>query len=255
MNRTIPRLIAAAGALLAALLPLAANAQSYGPDDQLLTVGASAFRGIEGFHGVIGADGYLSQPASETFSYFLAPLALPEGALIERLCLFGNDSDANDFRFVEAYLIAYKLVSSTGGPAEYVIPGSMVQTADIGYGYYCTDPLTFTLRSRIDADGDDVPDDVAYYVAAYVPSASVNVLSLGGVQVTWRRQVSPQPASPTFGDVPLDSLYSPFIEALKASDITGGCQQSPPLYCPDRPITRAEMAVFLAKALGLHWAD
>ncbi len=237
------------------LSPIAAAGQSYGPDDQVLTVGASAFRGIEGFHGVIG-NRWISQSAiSETFSYYLAPLALPEGALIERLCLFGNDSDANDFRFVEAYVIAYKLVSGTGGPAEYVVPGSMVQTADIGYGYYCTDPLAFTLRSLIDVDGDDVPDEVAYYVAAYVPSASVNFLSLGGVQITWRRQVSPQPAAPTFGDVPLDSPYSPFIEALKASDITGGCQQAPLLYCPDRPITRAEMAVFLAKALGLHWAD
>ena len=41
-------------------------------------------------------------------------------------------------------------------------------------------------------------------------------------------------------------------EALKASGITGGCSVSPPLFCPADPLTRGQMAVFLAKALGLH---
>ncbi len=41
------------------------------------------------------------------------------------------------------------------------------------------------------------------------------------------------------------------IEALAASGITAGCSATE--YCPDAPLTRAQMAVFLAKALGLHW--
>jgi hypothetical protein len=45
-------------------------------------------------------------------------------------------------------------------------------------------------------------------------------------------------------------LYQ-FIEALYNSNITGGCSVSPPLYCPDAPVTRGEVAVFLATALGL----
>jgi hypothetical protein len=32
-------------------------------------------------------------------------------------------------------------------------------------------------------------------------------------------------------------------------------QASPPLYCPDAPLTRGKMAVFLAKALGLDWPN
>jgi hypothetical protein len=39
-----------------------------------------------------------------------------------------------------------------------------------------------------------------------------------------------------------------FIEALYASGITGGCGAGN--YCPDNPVTRGQMAVFLAKALG-----
>jgi len=40
-------------------------------------------------------------------------------------------------------------------------------------------------------------------------------------------------------------------EALYAAGITGGCGNFN--YCPDAPLTRGQMAVFLAKALGLHW--
>jgi hypothetical protein len=63
--------------------------------------------------------------------------------------------------------------------------------------------------------------------------------------------VSPAPGSATFNDVPTDHPFFRFIEALYASGITAGCQAAPPLYCPDNPVTRGQMAVFLAKALGL----
>jgi hypothetical protein len=64
-------------------------------------------------------------------------------------------------------------------------------------------------------------------------------------------QVSPAPAHATFNDVPTTDPAFKFIEALAKSGITSGCQVSPPLYCPDNQITRREMAVFLAVALGL----
>lgn len=63
--------------------------------------------------------------------------------------------------------------------------------------------------------------------------------------------VSPPPSTATFNDVPTSHPFFQFIEALHASGITGGCQAVPPLYCPDNPVTRGQMAVFLAKALGL----
>ena len=39
---------------------------------------------------------------------------------------------------------------------------------------------------------------------------------------------------------------------LAASGITAGCGGGN--YCPDAPLTRGQMAVFLSRALGLHWA-
>jgi len=51
--------------------------------------------------------------------------------------------------------------------------------------------------------------------------------------------------------VPTGHPFFQFIEALAAAGITGGCGNGN--YCPDNPVTRGQMAVFLAKALGLHW--
>jgi hypothetical protein len=43
-----------------------------------------------------------------------------------------------------------------------------------------------------------------------------------------------------------------FIEKLAAEQITGGCQVSPPLYCPDNSSTRGQMAVFIVKTFNLQ---
>lgn len=39
------------------------------------------------------------------------------------------------------------------------------------------------------------------------------------------------------------------IDALAAAEITEGCKTGPLRYCPDKPVTRAEMATFLHRAL------
>ena len=60
----------------------------------------------------------------------------------------------------------------------------------------------------------------------------------------------PPPCAGIFGDVPCPSLFADWIEQLYAEAITGGCQASPLLYCPDNPVQRGQMAVFLVKAFG-----
>jgi hypothetical protein len=231
-----------------------ASAQSYGDHDQVLTIGVSAFKGVEGASSSIYTDGYLYNPIAGAFSYYLAPLPLPEGALIEQMCLYANDSDPGDFEYAQAYLSAIKLVPGGENPATLQIPGaSVLSSSNIGYGYYCSDPIAYTLRGRIDVDGDGNLDAAVHYLTLYLPNPSQNALGFGGVRITWKRQVSPAPATPTFGDVPENDLAFPFIEALAASGITAGC--SPTNYCPDANLTRRQMAVFLSKALGLHWAD
>ncbi len=41
--------------------------------------------------------------------------------------------------------------------------------------------------------------------------------------------------------------FSDWVERLHAEGITGGCATNPLQFCPGRPVTRAEMAVFLLK--------
>ena len=72
----------------------------------------------------------------------------------------------------------------------------------------------------------------------------------GHVEVWWKREVI-DPFTVSFGDVPVDHPFRKFIGALAASGITVGCGSGN--FCPDQPVTRGQMAVFLAKALGLHW--
>jgi hypothetical protein len=57
--------------------------------------------------------------------------------------------------------------------------------------------------------------------------------------------------------VPTSDFAFQFVEAFAAAGITVGCTSNPPfpppVYCPDRNVTRREMAIFFAKALGLQW--
>jgi len=52
--------------------------------------------------------------------------------------------------------------------------------------------------------------------------------------------------------VPVGAFGFRHIEALVASGITAGCGGGN--FCPNNTLTRAELAVFLSKALGLHWS-
>jgi uncharacterized repeat protein (TIGR03803 family) len=61
----------------------------------------------------------------------------------------------------------------------------------------------------------------------------------------------PDATGAIFEDVPADGFAADFIEDLAARGITGGCSLTPPLYCPDNPNTRGQMAVFLATTFGL----
>jgi hypothetical protein len=55
------------------------------------------------------------------------------------------------------------------------------------------------------------------------------------------------PLPPTFNDVPAGYWAYSFIETLAYSGITGGCGNNN--FCPEAPITRAQMAVFLERTM------
>ena len=67
-----------------------------------------------------------------------------------------------------------------------------------------------------------------------------------------KRAFALEPApSGGFTDVDPDGSHAANIDALAAAGITVGCSRDPLRYCPDNSVTRAQMATFLARALGL----
>ena len=62
---------------------------------------------------------------------------------------------------------------------------------------------------------------------------------------------APDEFGPIFFDVPNGSFAWNWINTLWSQSVTTGCGQS--IYCPDNPVTRAQMAVFLLKTLGNYY--
>jgi hypothetical protein len=62
---------------------------------------------------------------------------------------------------------------------------------------------------------------------------------------------TPPPQSGTFDDVPFPGKewMEPWIEEFYDDGITTGCDINPLRYCPERNVTRAEMAVFILRAV------
>ncbi len=95
-----------------------ARAQSYGPGEQVLVIGSSAFRPIE--QEVSGridnTDGYL-YPGAGAASDYSAAVTLPEGAKILMVCLYAFDADPS--AAVVSEMHAFKLVPGGTGPVEF----------------------------------------------------------------------------------------------------------------------------------------
>ncbi len=93
-------------------------------------------------------------------------------------------------------------------------------TGGCGSGNYCPDATVtrdqmavFLLRAK--------------YTSAYIPPSATGV----------------------FTDVPVDYWAAPWIEQLASEGITGGCGIGN--YCPNGPVTRSQMAVFLVRTFDL----
>ena len=177
-------------------------------------------------------------PAAEAW----APLGpIPDGANLSQLQFWAYDDDPNYGLTFEVYETCQ---TGSSPPAT-----SMIASADtfgaIGY-YFGFTPL----------NGHKVNNrDCRYSVRVVFIPPDVECrdqhLQVHKLQVSWVRQVSPAPATATFGDVPTGHSLFQYVEALAKSGITGGCGSGN--FCPGAPLTRGQMSVFLAKGLGLSW--
>ena len=92
-----------------------------------------------------------------------------------------------------------------------------------------------------------------YYPLFIAISDGTISIAFRAVRIRYQLQVSAPPPTASFNDVPDGYPNRDAIEALYAAGITQGCGANN--FCPDNPVTRAQLAVFLARALGLHWGN
>jgi hypothetical protein len=85
----------------------------------------------------------------------------------------------------------------------------------------------------------------------YCPDADVSRAQMAVflLRAKYGASYSPPPASGIFNDVDLSYWAVHWIEQLAVEGITSGCGNGN--YCPEAPVTRAQMAVFLVRTFGL----
>ena len=74
-----------------------------------------------------------------------------------------------------------------------------------------------------------------------------------GFRAFYNLQISPAPGVASFSDVGTGYWAYQAIEAMASSGITTGFPDG--TFRPENTVTRAQMATFLARALGLHWPN
>jgi len=188
-------------------------------------------------------NGTSERSCSSSQCVFTASLDLPTGAQIIGYSAEGCDSDTtgsikfsvHQKEFVTGNDTLIGPLGDSGGPAS---PGCMGFA--VGMSPYTVRNQAFSLYAYVSTDFSIIPTFITFR----------------SFRVFYQLQVSPAPASATFSDVPTSHLFFQYIEALAASGITAGCTAPPnPNYCPDAPLTRGQMAVFLSRALGLHFPN
>jgi streptogramin lyase len=124
-------------------------------------------------------------------------------------------------------------------------------------------PRTWTLH--VGESFPDVPTSNQFYAAiedlfhnritggcaggGYCPDNPVTRAQMAVFLMKSKRGAANLPPAATgtvFADVPVSNPFAPAIEQLAGYHITGGCGGGN--YCPNNPVTRAQMAVFLLKA-------
>ena len=218
-----------------------------------LRVPAAAFFPInsaDGYTGTVNAPRY----GPQNINTFQAPVQLPSGAKPVSLVL--DSVDINPIIDVLGSLVECDALMQNCGYHPAAGGGDPDCTTA---GYVCSG---FAFQSGAGSQSGDLsPDNMTINNAdkfyMLVALTAGNQGAIIGMRVGYVLQVSPAPAVAFFNDVPTSDFGFQFVEAFAAAGITVGCTSNPPfpppVYCPDRNVTRREMAIFFAKALGLQW--
>ncbi len=227
-----------------------AEAQDFDPDDYGTNdanyhyISGEEFQSSHGNAYYWAGDGFWAGDTLAPEYWNIAPLRLPSGALVDGYWVVYDDSDA--VWDLEVELNRYWVYALGTAGTEQIGP-TFTSTGTPGI-----------VRTWVDLDPDitiAVYRPFTWETQSYAFKVRLQQtvdLKFRGIIVRWKRQVSAAPYDATFADVPTNHPFFQHIEALANSGITVGCGGGN--FCPSEPVTRGQIAVLLAKALGLHWA-
>jgi hypothetical protein len=268
MNRTCSKLGIIFGVLVMLALVAPAHAANAGPPGSALDLAAPDAFGGNNQWTVIQACEFdeetLTTPATgnvigtgyvhpvQPFSSWWTQVELPAGAEVLQVILIAYDFNATENVFLDFYAFE----SALAGTLPFMTGWGPIQTT--GQPAYTTVTLDLMatpvlIRTWQDLDVNGIPNWVSYHISIWTGNASDASVRFFGAAVEWRRIISPAPGSATFPDVSASFWAFQEIEALAASGITTGFPDG--TFRPTAPVTRAQMAAFLARALGLHWPN
>ena len=218
--------------------PAAPPEQAFGLGDQVTIITALQFSPYTGFAGQLHHVGRLPYAGGDAGIVYAADVTLPTGARFMSVACDVYDGDPGN-----AQIAVKRYTHNTATKTNVVaLMGADASTSDVGY-----QTVSFLIN--------DIYNPIRYEVInemhIYRLEVTLTVAQLRGCRLYWQRLVSPAPNFATFADVPVGNPLHRFVEALVAAGITGGCGGAN--FCPNAAITRGQMAVFLAAALGLHW--
>lgn len=191
--------------------------------------------------------GHIGAQTGDGFRYFHAPVHIPTGARIHGLVGVYYDNSVSGY--VKLILRHWTCPGNAACTDTDLVDVTSPIAGTPGYATFepeISPPLTWINF------GEPI-NNINYANLILFFSEATSDLRIGPVGVFISRQVSPAPAVASFIDVPTNHWAFQHIEALAASQITAGTGGG--YFSPDANVTRAQMAVFLAKALGLFWFD
>jgi hypothetical protein len=185
-----------------------------------------------------GVGSFRCRTAGGTF-WFDGPIRLPSGARILTLRVYYDDNNA------AAQLLFFPFRTTVTPEGTVNAPFTVTQigptlSSPAGIGRY-----------RNSASNVNIVIANRYNIYQGRVNLGGPGVCLTGLRVFWQRQVRTGLPNP-FNDIGgLNQRFQNGIKALAASQITSGCGGGS--YCPNDPVTRGQMAVFLSDGLGLHW--
>jgi hypothetical protein len=212
------------------------------PDDSVTTLSSYDFAAMTG--GItpdLNHDFFRQMTHTESATFLVAGVHLPTGSELDgiELEVCGDTSTGSSVTAAAAVFVCAN-TSSTCDFQPYGVYHAYDGNND-GCGVFLGEIIPHV-----------VLDNLAFSYVVRVDLSDPTLaatLSFRAVRIFYRRGVAADPAGQTFADVPPGSPYHRYAELLAQMEISAGCGNGN--FCPDDPVTRGQLTMLLAKALGL----